>query len=791
MHFKNKSKLLLSKTFTKMLITYILIIIFTIISISIILYFNFSKAAIEDIQKNTQEKLSQNINQLEFINNQVTAVGFQLLNDSNVISALYSKELNKTNNYITNNYLTNLKLIQVVNINPMISSIYVYNDENKSFISSLGIENYNQMENKMRDIVKNYSEKDKLKFIPSTFINKTRIGVDYNDKIISMVFGEYLNINSDNKNISSSRSMVIINLKAEYIQKIFTKQYNSNNSNIILINKGGDVISDSNFTYFSKNISKVEYVKSILSSNKQSGYLTREDASGKFLISYESIDSSPYIFINKTNYNVLLAKNKALRFNIFMICFAILLVCIAISIFAFYNLYLPFHNLAQNIRWKVTKENEIKQEKNSYNDIEYLTNIFSNIIDKTDKLESSIIDNSSFMKEMFLKTLVEGNTKSSMDIYKKIDEIKLNIATNNICVILFSIDKYSKFLKSEVQPFRKELVFEVESIIKKIINQDINIPIELIYSGHGLITLITNNKNEEEFHILIKNKIQLIQECIINNFGITISAVIGLTVDNIENTFKSYDNCITLLKYRFVYGYKSILENNIIDNIQNNKITSIEKYKKKIIENIKECNIVQLEVNINLTFKLIANNQYDYIRLTINQLALDIINVVTSLNISVNNEMDFDNIYNNINDFDIMEDIKEWFILYCKGIIDKLKSGRYSKQKDMINLVVSYIEANYFKSEISTEFVSDIVNLTPGYLGKIFNEYLGKSINEYITELRIKKAKELLEDSSFTVNDVAGKVGFSNQSYFTCIFKKTLGVTPNKYRIDYRKQVDL
>lgn len=778
MHFKNKSKLLLSKTFTKMLISYIIIIFFTISSISIILYFNFSKATIGDIQKNTEEKLSQNINQLELINNQVTSLGFQLLKDSNIISALYSEKFDETNNY-----LTFLKLTNAVNVNPMISSIYVYNDNNKGFVSSLGLENYNVMEDQVKVIIKNYSEKDKLKFIPSTFINKTRIGDDYKDNIVSMVFGDYLNINSDNKNDSSPKSMVIINLKADYIQKIFTKQYNSKDSDIILINKVGDVISDSNFAYFSKNISKVEYISSILNSNEQSGYLTRSDSNGKFLISYESIASSPYIFINKTNYNVLLEKNHALKFNIILICIAILIVCVVISIFASYNLYLPFHKLAQNVRWKVTNEKERKPDKDSYNDIEYLSSIFSNMIDKTNKLENSIVDNSSFMKEMFLKALLEGNTKSTSDIYKKIEEIKLDISTNNICVIQFSVDGYSKFLKSDVKPYKKELILEIESII----NQNINMPKELIYSGHGLITLLINNENEDEFNIIIKDNIKLIQESIINIFSVTVTAIIGITVDKVENTYKSYDNCMELLKYRFVYGYKSILENSIINNTINKKITSIDKNKKKIIENIKECDMDQLEININDTFRLIANNQYDYIRLTINQLALDIINVVASLNTSVNNEMDFNNIYNNVNDFDTMEDIRKWFIFYCKGIIDKLKCRRFSKQKDMIDLVSSYIEDNYFKPDISTEFVSDIVNLTPGYLGKLFNEYLGKSINEYITELRIKKAKELLEDSTFSVNDVATKVGFSNQSYFTSIFKKTLGVTPNNYRIDHRR----
>ena len=51
-----------------------------------------------------------------------------MLNDSDVITSLYSKGLDKTNDY-----LTNLKLIRAVNVNPMISSIYVYNDKKKYY----------------------------------------------------------------------------------------------------------------------------------------------------------------------------------------------------------------------------------------------------------------------------------------------------------------------------------------------------------------------------------------------------------------------------------------------------------------------------------------------------------------------------------------------------------------------------------------------------------------------------------------------------------------------------------
>ncbi len=64
----------------------------------------------------------------------------------------------------------------------------------------------------------------------------------------------------------------------------------------------------------------------------------------------------------------------------------------------------------------------------------------------------------------------------------------------------------------------------------------------------------------------------------------------------------------------------------------------------------------------------------------------------------------------------------------------------------------------------------------------MYKKKTGKNIKDYINEYRLEQAKELLNDSRVRVSDVAAEVGYSNFSYFSTLFKKYTGLTPNEYR---------
>ena len=80
------------------------------------------------------------------------------------------------------------------------------------------------------------------------------------------------------------------------------------------------------------------------------------------------------------------------------------------------------------------------------------------------------------------------------------------------------------------------------------------------------------------------------------------------------------------------------------------------------------------------------------------------------------------------------------------------------------------------------EDMADELYISPNYLCELFKRHTNKNLTDYISAYRIDRAKELLLDIRYRVNDVAYMVGFSDSQYFSNLFKKRVGMTPTEYR---------
>lgn len=98
----------------------------------------------------------------------------------------------------------------------------------------------------------------------------------------------------------------------------------------------------------------------------------------------------------------------------------------------------------------------------------------------------------------------------------------------------------------------------------------------------------------------------------------------------------------------------------------------------------------------------------------------------------------------------------------------------------IVREVKNYIEQNY--REASQNEAAALVGMSSGYLSKIFKEKSGQGFMEYLTEVRMKKACELLDNIQFKSYDVAYYVGYDNPKNFSRAFKAYLGMTPKEYR---------
>lgn len=112
-----------------------------------------------------------------------------------------------------------------------------------------------------------------------------------------------------------------------------------------------------------------------------------------------------------------------------------------------------------------------------------------------------------------------------------------------------------------------------------------------------------------------------------------------------------------------------------------------------------------------------------------------------------------------------------------------------ASKASVVETIRQYIEKNY-ADDISRSDFADIVYLNPDHIARIFRKETGVSLGSYIIQKRIEVAKNLLENTGFPINSVADKVGYGNYSYFTKLFKKETGFTPNEYRQNARARQD-
>ena len=98
-----------------------------------------------------------------------------------------------------------------------------------------------------------------------------------------------------------------------------------------------------------------------------------------------------------------------------------------------------------------------------------------------------------------------------------------------------------------------------------------------------------------------------------------------------------------------------------------------------------------------------------------------------------------------------------------------------------LNRVIEYIEANLDR-EIALTALANTAGMSPHYFSQLFKQSLNFSPYQYVLRRRIEHARQLLSQPRVTVLEAAVRSGFSDQSQFTKVFRRIVGVTPTGYR---------
>ena len=139
-----------------------------------------------------------------------------------------------------------------------------------------------------------------------------------------------------------------------------------------------------------------------------------------------------------------------------------------------------------------------------------------------------------------------------------------------------------------------------------------------------------------------------------------------------------------------------------------------------------------------------------------------------------------------------MVDFTRSFLRYLSDHMPKEQKAEYKaagyKKRNIID-ILSYIHEHYLDDNFSVKYLAAYFETSISNISHFFKKNVGVTISQYIDQIKLEKAKELLENSDSKISEIAQTLRYNNSTVFIEMFKKYEGVTPGGYRENRRSKL--
>lgn len=307
-------------------------------------------------------------------------------------------------------------------------------------------------------------------------------------------------------------------------------------------------------------------------------------------------------------------------------------------------------------------------------------------------------------------------------------------------------------------------------------------------------SILIKGSNEEE---LKKNQefcISTLKVLLKKYNQITYFGGIGKPVKRLGEIPNSYHEASKALAYRFIWDNNEIIDSKDIEGhnismestLEFNMDDVIIPDKKRVLEFLKTGEKENIHFFVEEYVKLIGKEGNNSLLLR-QYILIDIFVLVTGYIEELGYKPEvidkpFQNAAHINKRLSRIEDIMSYMETIFAQAIDIREEVWAQNMNAVVHKAKEYVDLNYYSEDMSLNLVAANVYISPSHLSSIFSQRTGQTFIKYLTDLRMKKAKELLKSTSLRTSEIGYQVGYRDPHYFSYIFKKTQSITPKQYR---------
>lgn len=402
---------------------------------------------------------------------------------------------------------------------------------------------------------------------------------------------------------------------------------------------------------------------------------------------------------------------------------------------------------------------------------------------KKDKdLNNKLIESLPILRNNFLCQIISYNNIEQRSIFDKADFLNIDLRKERYSAIVLELnsmnnnEEYDKHLIKYAVMEICENSFPSHYYCYSFILDD---NVCLLVSGDDIRLELIRESCE---NIIIE---------IMNSLCISVAIGIGRVCNELQSIQYSYSEAVQAIEYKVLIGLNKAIDLELICKSSNKPYernplkTLFIKKKDKI-----KCALKAIDYDaINDIVNEIISALYDSLESNIQNYSRDLLllsnfltEIVTDFYIDdIDSIFDGSELYTELRRLETLDRIGP----YIESFLIKILATLKNKQKDSNSLYVSkaieYINEN-IDNDVSLHNVADALYISSNYLSRIFKQETGESFINYVIELKMNKAKTLLEGNTKKIYEIASDLNYKDVDYFSKTFKKVYGITPSEYK---------
>ena len=591
--------------------------------------------------------------------------------------------------------------------------------------------------------------------------------INQNKNVITVVFS------SDDLNTA-----LIFNIDQSLLQDLVVPKGQQQGQNLLIINREGIIVSDSDPSRIYSDLSGENHVRRILSAQERTGYFIETVNGRKSLVTYSYWDrweTLGWVFVRVADYDSLIGDLRQLQLSVLLVTAAFIGIGVMTAALLLRGVFRPFYRLIGMLRAR----NPFEPAKMS--EIEYLGAVYNEMATDLESLTSYKDSSRQVLQQEFLNRLLHPGKQPLDSAEKLAGTLGLRLTAEKFRVVAFRADH------GVGQPADEAMLGQAGAAVAAAFAP---MGCEIAQGADGTLFAILGLPAGGQPPI---QQIKEVQEACIRQSRLSLTVGIGTVEDGITGIQYSGRTAMEATELRLVYGRGAVIDYSAEALARRQSYRYPIELEKQILDAVRLTDTDRFSRSLNEFTEAVEGFTHGEILLALDQMSMMLIrSLKAQLEVTHMQEAGIDADYREVDavirSSETMDDIKEYLTGYVAQCVEALRTLKSSRRGETIDSVQRYIGENLSDGGLTVDRIAEHVNLSPNYMRALFKDHTGMTVSHYLNDLRFRRAAELLVTTAHPASRIASMVGFPEGSYFYSAFKNAMGMTPEEYRRQNRPE---